>query len=68
MMLRYEYFCMYNPFFKVASCVAMETMQFHITKVALVLRTIFLHALNELASIRKYVIGSQCKSDYPLKK
>ena len=56
------------PFFKVASCVAMETMQFHITKVAFVLRTIFLHVLSELASIRKYVQGSQCNSDYPLGK
>ena len=34
---------MYNPFFKVSLWVAMETMQFHITKVALVLRTIFLY-------------------------
>ena len=53
---------------KVASCVAMETMQFYMTKVALVLRTIFLHALSELASIRKNVLGVQCKSDYPLGK
>ena len=58
------------PFFKVPSWVAMETIQIHITKVALVLRTIFLHALRELASVRKYVlhVGAQCKSDYPLGK
>ena len=66
--MRYEYFCMYTPFFKVTSWVAMETIQFHITKAALVLRTIFLHALGELASVRKYVLGAQCKSDYPLGK
>ena len=34
---------MYNPFYKVALWVAMETMQIHITKVALVLRTVFLN-------------------------
>ena len=62
-----SFVCM-PPFFKVASWVAVETIQFHITKVALVLRTIFLHALSELASIRKYVLGAQCKSDYPLGK
>ena len=46
----------------------METIQFHIPKVALVLRTIFLHALDELASVRKNVLGAQCKSDYTLGK
>ena len=56
------------PFFKVASWVAVETKQFHITKVALVLRKIFLHAFSELASISKYVLGAQFKSDYPLGK
>ena len=50
---------MYTPF-KVTSLVAVETIQFHINKVALVLRTIFLHALSELASISKYVLGAQC--------
>ena len=56
------------PFFKVTSWVAMETIKFHITKVALVLRTLFLHALGELVSVRKYVLGAQNKSDYPLGK
>ena len=32
---------MYNPFFKVALWVAMESMQFHINKVALVFGIIF---------------------------
>ena len=36
---------MYNPFFKVALWVAMETMQFHITKVALVLSIKFIEYL-----------------------
>ena len=68
MLLRYMYFGMYTPVLKVASCVAMETMQFQITKMALGLGQYFMHALGEFASIRKYVIGVQCKSDYPIGK
>ena len=42
LLLRYEYFCRYIPFFIIIVYVVMETIQFHIPQKGYILKTIYI--------------------------
>ena len=66
MLLRYMYFGMYTPILK--SGIMRCHGNYAISHNQSGLSFEDMHALSELASIRNYVLGVQCKSDYPLGK